>query len=232
MIQRTSAGPRLTLVIAACIAAVVGATPSPSVAAPSDTTDDSAPGAAELNVVESGLDAAVGASLSSAAAGAFGGVSAPGAAMAVRTPDGTWVATIGTQDLDGTTPMTADLNQRIGSITKTFTVTAVLQLADEGALSLDDPIGDFVGGTPNPDATLGQLAAMRSGSPSYTFDEEFQEQLFGDPNRVWTPEQLVDFVRGREADFAPGEATSYSNTNTVLLGLVIEDVTGQPIDEV
>jgi D-alanyl-D-alanine carboxypeptidase len=230
MYYRAPSASRWILPVAAAFAVLAGAAGGAS--ASSATTDDSAPETSGLNVVEDELDAATSEALGNATAVAFGGASTPGAVMAVRTVDGTWVATIGSQDLDGTTPMTADVNQRIGSITKTFTVTALLQLAEQDALSLDDPIGDYVAGTPNPDATLGQLAAMRSGIPSYTFDEGFQEQLFGDPHRVWTPEQLVDFVRGGEADFAPGEATSYSNTNTILLGLVIEEVTGQPLNEV
>ena len=101
--------------------------------------------------------------------------------------------------------MTADVNQRIGSVTKTFTVTALLQLAEEGTLSLDDPIEQYVEGMPNGDATLGELAAMRSGIPSYTFDEGFQDTLFSDPDRVWEPQQLVDLVKGARAHVRPGD---------------------------
>src|SRR5690606_14598608 len=68
--------------------------------------------------------------------------------------------------------------------------------------------------------------------PSYTFDEDFVEQLFADPLEPWSPEELVAVVEGAEPDVAPGEETSYSNTNTVLLGMVIERVTGQPVAEV
>jgi D-alanyl-D-alanine carboxypeptidase len=142
------------------------------------------------------------------------------------------VAAMGFQDWDKTVPMTADVNQRIGSVTKTFTVTALLQLAEEGALSLDDPIEQYVPGMPNGTATLAQLAEMRSGIPSYTFDEGFQTTLFSDPDFVWEPQQLVDLVKGQEPMFAPGTMTFYSNTNLILLGMVIEQVTGEPIDEV
>lgn len=72
---------------------------------------------------------------------------------------------------------------------------------------------------PNGDATLYALAAMRSGLPSYTLDTSFQDTLFGDPNHVWTPQALVDVVKGREPMFAPGAKTVYSNTNLVLLGM-------------
>lgn len=206
--------------------------PTPSLSTATNTPTSSRSDQLGLQVVEEELDSATTTRLADAAESAFTGVSAPGAVMAVRTAEGSWVATIGSKESDGETPMTPDVHQRIGSVTKTFTVTALLQLADRGELSLEDLIGDYVDGLPNPHATLGQLASMRSGIPSYTFDEGFQEILFTDPDRVWKPEQLVDLIRGEEPDFAPGEATSYSNTNTILLGLVIEKVTGEPASRV
>ncbi|MCC5953201.1 MAG: beta-lactamase family protein [Acidimicrobiia bacterium] len=152
--------------------------------------------------------------------------------MAVRTAEGTWVATVGYQDWDETVPMAADVNQRVGSVAKTFTVTALLQLAEQGELSLDDPIEDYVPGMPNGEATLGELAEMRSGIPSYTFSDEWQDALFSDPERPWEPDELVDVVRGEEPMFEPGAMMFYSNTNLVLLGMVIEQVTGEPIEDV
>lgn len=219
-------------VVLAAVAGCGGDDPDDVGASPATTLASAPSDAARLRVVEDGLDAATTEELNAAAETAFAGSSTPGAVMAVRTSKGTWVATIGTKDLDGTEAMTADVRQRIGSITKTFTVTALLQLVDEGALTLDDPIGDYVDGMPDPDATLGELAAMRSGIPSYTFDKGWQDAVLRDPTAEWTPEQLIDIVRGQEPDFAPGEQTSYSNTNTILLGLVLEDVTGKPIDQV
>lgn len=185
-----------------------------------------------LTVVEDGLDAGTAENLNAAATESFAGTSAPGAVMAIRTPEGTWTATIGYQDWNETIPMTAEVHQRIGSVTKTFTVTALMQLAERGELSLDDPIEQYVPGLPNGDATLYDLAAMRSGIPSYTFNTSFQDTVFGDPNHVWTPQALVDLVKGLEPMFAPGAKTFYSNTNTVLLGMVIEQVAGKPIQDV
>ncbi|WP_448808868.1 serine hydrolase domain-containing protein [Agromyces bauzanensis] len=204
----------------------------PDDASPSATSADGGQSDGGLAVVEDGLDADTTEQLNAAAAEAFGGVSAPSAVMAIRTPEGTWAATIGFQDWDETVPMAAAVNQRIGSITKTFTITALMQLAERGELSLDDPIEQYVPGMPNGDATLYDLAAMRSGIPSYTFDTEFQDTLFSDPNYVWTPQALVDIVKGQEPMFAPGAKTFYSNTNTVLLGMVIEQVTGEPLQTV
>lgn len=183
-------------------------------------------------MVEDGLDEATTEALNQAASTAFAETSAPGAVMAVKNAEGTWVATVGYQDWDETVPMTADINQRIGSVTKTFTVTALLQLAEQGALSLDDPIEQYVPGMPNGTATLAELAEMRSGIPSYTFDQGFEEAFFADPDAVWTPQQLVDLVKDEEPMFPPGTMLFYSNTNTVLLGMVIEQVTGEPIDQV
>ncbi len=103
----------------------------------------------------------------------------------------------------------------------------------DGRLELTDPIGKYVPGLPNGDiATLDQLATMTSGIPSYTFDPPgFQQKLFADPPDAppWTPEQLLDVVRGDPPNFAPGEKFEYSNSNYVALGLVVEQVSGQSL---
>lgn len=202
-----------------------GATGDPT--ATTAVADDGA-----LTVVEDGLDPETTEALNEAGATAVAETSAPGAVMAIRTADGTWVATAGFQDWDETVPMAADVNQRIGSVTKTVTVTLLLQLAEDGALSLDDPIEQYVPGMPNGDATLYELAAMRSGIPSYTFDEGFQQEFFSDPETVYEPQQLVDLVKGDEPMFEPGTMMFYSNTNLVLLGMVIEQVADAPIEDV
>ncbi|MGN5239418.1 MULTISPECIES: serine hydrolase [unclassified Rhodococcus (in: high G+C Gram-positive bacteria)] len=72
---------------------------------------------------------------------------------------------------------------------------------------------------------------MTSGIPSYTFDDEFQQQVFADPTAPWTPDQLLDLVRGDPPNFAPGEQFKYSNSNTIALGLVIEQVSGRPLED-
>ncbi len=218
-----------SLLLAATLVVGAAACGSGSDKSSSTTTAAAAGG---LTVVEDGGDATTSAALAKAAETAYDEISAPGAIMAVRTPHGTWVATVGYQDWDRTVPVTADLNQRIGSVTKTFTVTALMQLAEKGQLSLDDPIEKYVPGMPNGTATLRELAEMRSGIPSYTFDQSFQDTIFSQPDTPWTPQQLVDLVKGQEPMFAPGTMTFYSNTNTVLLGMVIEKVTGKPVAQV
>ncbi|WP_328601559.1 serine hydrolase domain-containing protein [Nocardia terrae] len=157
----------------------------------------------------------------------------PGAVVAVRSPkQGDWTAAFGTGTLgENKPPSTAD-HWRIGSNTKTMTVTVLLQLAQEGRLSLDDPIGKYQPGVPNGDRiTLAELADMRSGLYSYTFDRQFNATLDTDPQKVWTPEELLAIAFSHPVNFAPGERFEYCNTNTVLLGLVIENVTNMSMAE-
>lgn len=157
----------------------------------------------------------------------------PGAIAGVWTPQGTWMGTTGTAGSDSTRPPSVDDHTRIGSLTKTFTVMALLQLADEGKVSLDDTIGEFVPDVPNADtATLRDLGGMTSGIPSYSANEDFVTTWGSDPDRVFSPEELIDYVRDVPASFPAGTQVEYSNSNTVLLGMVIEQVTGESMAEV
>lgn len=157
----------------------------------------------------------------------------PGAIAGVWTPEGTWVGTTGTSGLDSTRPPAPADHTRIGSLTKTFTVMALLQLVDQGKVSLDDTIGQYVPDVPNADtATLKDLAGMTSGIPSYSASEDFLRQWGSDPDQVFSPEDLISYVRDVPASFPAGTQVDYSNTNTVLLGMVIEEVTGESMAEV
>ena len=103
----------------------------------------------------------------------------------------------------------------------------------EGRLSLDDPIGKFRRGVPNGDRiTIAELAEMRSGLYSYTFDPTFNENLDADPGKAWTPDELLAIAFSHPVDAQPGMTFEYCNTNIVLLGLVIEQLTGEPLEKV
>ena len=157
---------------------------------------------------------------------------APGVVAAVQTPEDTWVGTLGVADLSSEEPTLADMHQRIGSVNKTFTVSLLLQAAAEELLSLDDTIEQYVEGIPNGDViTLRQMADMTSGIASYTFNEQFQDDLLSDPQRIWRPEELVQIGIEDSPAFDPGTEFQYSNTNTVLLGLVLEQATGKPLGD-
>ncbi|UGS33755.1 serine hydrolase domain-containing protein [Capillimicrobium parvum] len=143
-----------------------------------------------------------------------------------------YLRAFGTRDPATNEPMATNLHMRIGSVTKTFTITAILQLVDQGKLSLDDKIGKYIPGVTGGDQiTLRQLASMTSGIPSYTFDPRFDEDLVSDPHREFTPQQLLGYVAGQPLMFAPGTSFAYSNTNTILLGLVVEQVSGQSLPD-
>ena len=143
-------------------------------------------------------------------------------------PDGTYIRPFGVADKATGAPMKTDFYSRIGSQTKTH-ITAVLQLADQGKLGLNDPIAKFVDGVPQGDKiTLRQLARMQSGLFSYSATKPFQDALFADPRRQFTPQELLGFAFAEPNTFPPGEGFEYCNTNTILLGLVIEKVSGHP----
>ena len=113
----------------------------------------------------------------------------PGAVLRISSPtQGEWTGTFGTGTIGRDDPLSVDDHFRAGSITKTMTSTVILQLVQEGKLALDDTIGTFRRGVPNGDRiTIAQLAEMRSGLYSYTFDPRFNETLDNDPGKAWTP---------------------------------------------
>ena len=152
----------------------------------------------------------------------------PGVVVLIKSPSqGDWSATFGTAEIDKTVPMSMADYFRIGSNTKTMTSTVILQLFQEGKLTLDDPIGKYLPEVPNgQNITIAQLSEMRSGLYSYTFDQGFNQTLDRDPQKAWTPEELLAIAFEHPPDFPPGEKYEYSNTNIVLLGTVIEQLTG------
>ncbi len=135
----------------------------------------------------------------------------------------------GFADIGGNVPLALTDHFRIASITKTFTTTRILQLADEGRLSLSDPIGNYVPGLVNSTATLRQLGNMTAGFFDYSKDPAFVADVEADPLRVWSPSELVARANAKGPKFAPGSAWDYSNTHTVLLQMVIEQVTGNSL---
>ncbi|MFF8865040.1 serine hydrolase domain-containing protein [Streptomyces sp. NPDC015139] len=157
----------------------------------------------------------------------------PGVTVGIWTPgQPDYVRSFGVADKASGRKMTPDLFMRIGSETKTFTVTALLQLAEQGKVGLDDPIGTYVDGVPNGDRiTLRQLAGMRSGLFNYTEDDDFFKALTSDPQRPFTPQQLLDYAFRHPVLFEPGQKFFYSNTNLILLGLVVEKESGQRLGD-
>jgi len=112
---------------------------------------------------------------------------------------------------------------RIGSITKTFTATMIFQLIEEGKLSLSTKLAEFYPDMPQADSiTVEHLLRHQSGLYNFTNAEDYQNWMTEQRSK----EQLLELFRGQEPQFKPGEKTSYSNTNYVVLGFIIEDITG------
>ncbi|MYT21749.1 serine hydrolase [Streptomyces sp. SID7760] len=157
----------------------------------------------------------------------------PGVMVSLSAPGkGSYVRAFGVADKATGAPIRTDMNMRIGSVTKTFTVTALLQLVDQGKVRLDDPIGMYVAGVPNGDRiTLRQLAEMRSGLFNYSEDEGFFKALTTDPRRPFTPQELLAYSFKHPVLFQPGAKFYYCNTNLILLGLVVEKQSGQKLDD-
>ncbi|MFE0427332.1 serine hydrolase domain-containing protein, partial [Streptomyces sp. NPDC058953] len=155
-----------------------------------------------------------------------------------RDRGGSWSGTAGAGDLGtGRERKTRD-RYRVGSITKTFVATVVLQLEAEGRLDLDDTVERWLPGTVRGNGhdgrhiTLRQLLNHTSGIYSYTSDPGFQTKIFGEGflrhrYDTWTPGQLVGLAMRHQPYFAPGTGWQYSNTNYTLAGMIIERVTGR-----
>jgi D-alanyl-D-alanine carboxypeptidase len=158
---------------------------------------------------------------------------APGVIALVRDGHRTVRAAGGFADLETRRPLRPGDRYRVGSNTKTFVSTVVLQLAGEGRLALTDTVERWLPGlVPGGETiTVRQLLNHTSGLPDYAPDDDdsFIRQVLADRRRKWTPQELVGIATARPPLFAPGAAWAYSNTGYILLGLIVEAATGHPL---
>ena len=151
----------------------------------------------------------------------------PGAVVILRTPSGEFRTTYGVTTYRGTVPTGFEQHVRVGSNTKTWTGTVILQQVQEGRLALKDPVSKYRPDVPNgSNITIEQLLAMRSGLYNYTTTLELNQTLDDRPTKAWTQDELLALAYKHEPDFLPGTAFGYSNTNTVLLGLIAQQLEG------
>ncbi|AJI08973.1 MULTISPECIES: serine hydrolase domain-containing protein [Bacillus] len=147
----------------------------------------------------------------------------------------TWGYAAGRADLSAKKPMKTDFRFRIASVTKTFIATVVLQLAGENRLNLDDSIEKWLPGVIQGNGydgnqiTIRQILNHTSGIVEYAKSEEVD--FFTNTNKSFTAEELVKIGLSMPPEFAPGNGWSYSNTGYVLLGILIEKVTGNSYAE-
>jgi D-alanyl-D-alanine carboxypeptidase len=163
----------------------------------------------------------------------FGGrTPVPGVLVGVWDEAGhSFILPVGYADLKTHRPMSPSDHFRIGSNTKTFVVAVILQLVDEGKLSLDDPVSKFALGVTVPNGkniTIRQLCDMRSGLfEAYDVPQFAQTDL--KPDSIWNPRTLIAWAVKQKPYFRPGRGYHYSNTNYLLLGLIAEAVTKDTI---
>lgn len=164
----------------------------------------------------------------------------PGAAMLIVTPDGElWSCAAGINQVDNLedypvdrewtgTPFTTDLHTRIGSLTKSFTSTLVLKLCEDGLIELDEVVDTYLPDiVPNSDIiTIRQLLNMSAGLVDYSSVPEL-ENLDWPPTQHFNPQDLIAIsIEGGGTSFEPGTSWEYSNTNYILLGMILESVSG------
>jgi D-alanyl-D-alanine carboxypeptidase len=132
----------------------------------------------------------------------------------------------GDSDVTKNTAATAATRFRAGSVTKMFTAVAVLQLVESGRIKIDDPLATYLPAAPHAkEVTLRQLLTHSSGIPNY-LDAALAS---GATATRTTPQGILDFIAAKPLEFVPGQRFGYSNTGYVLLGLVVEKVTGQSL---
>jgi D-alanyl-D-alanine carboxypeptidase len=156
----------------------------------------------------------------------------PGVLVAVSVPgEGEYLTAQGKANLDTGRAPDPDDQFRIGSVTKTFVATAVLQLVDEGKLNKSDTLSKWYPDFPNADRiTIDDLLRMRSGIVDY-WDEEALKQLYDNPLEQVTNEDVIEAAASKADQFEPpDQETKYNNTNYNILAAIVEKVSGNDIN--
>ena len=171
-----------------------------------------------LEEMQSALDQAVAAGI-------------PGIALEIQSPEGSEFLTAGSASLEDGRSLVPDDRFRIASVTKAFTAAVVMELVEEGTLSLDDTVEDWAPGllAEGDSITVRQLLGHTSGLPDYTKDDGFIEAFVAGEDL--TPRQIVSFVSSEPLAFEPGTEYEYSDTDNIVLGLIIESATGSSYEE-
>jgi D-alanyl-D-alanine carboxypeptidase len=129
-------------------------------------------------------------------------------------------------------PATPDMHFRNGAVAIAYLGMVLLQLQDEGVLRLDDKLAKWFPEYPKAEqVTLQMLINGTSGYADYVTDDSFIKQFYANPFQRWTPDELIDIGLGRGMICDPGTCWSYAHTNFVILGKVLEKVSGRPLAE-
>jgi D-alanyl-D-alanine carboxypeptidase len=154
-------------------------------------------------------------------------------AVLVRvTQNGEEVATVVRGESMTGVPATEEMHFRNGAVAISYLGTVLLQLVDEEVVELDDTIDAWLPELPASDRiTLRMLANSTSGYVDYVYMDSFQDALFKDPFRGWTPDELIKIATDEPLLYEPGTNWSYSHVNFVILGEALTAITGTPVEE-
>lgn len=159
----------------------------------------------------------------------------PGATLGVVLANGeSFGLAVGYSDRDAKIPMKPTDRMLAGSTGKTFAAATALQLIKEGRIGLDDKVEKYLGTEPwfarlpnARDITVRQLMNHTSGLVRYEFKDTFTKDLTANPEKVWKPAELVSYLLDEKPPFEAGKGWDYSDTNYMVLGMIIEKVTGK-----
>ncbi|KAA5536867.1 serine hydrolase [Taibaiella lutea] len=158
----------------------------------------------------------------------------PGITLLVRDSNGTWAGASGMADIDKGILMQPCHIAKVASITKIFMATLAFKLSEEGKLNIDAPINTYLDATQLKDianandVTVRQLLTHNSGIYDVIEDNNFYLDVLNNPPKHRTQMDILEFVRGKDAVFQPGTGPEYSNTNTLLLSMIIDKIGGKP----
>ncbi len=220
IVRIASATTWAALVLAAC-----ASTPSTTTDSGSATTPGSPSASSALKPIEE-------VALRAVVEKAVSDMLVPGAVVAIRTPQGSYTAAVGTTELGKQTPPDTKTHFRIASNSKTMTAALVVLLAQDGKLKFSDPVSTYVADVPRgSDITVADLLKMRSGLYNYTDAPELSAELDADPAKAWTPQEVLAIAFAHPPNDPPDTAYEYNNPHYALLGLIAEKAGGRPLAE-
>lgn len=158
----------------------------------------------------------------------------PGIALLVKDSDGTWAGASGMADIAKGVIMQPCHISKVASITKIFMATLAFKLSEEGVLNLDAPVQNYLDASQLKDianadeVTVRQLLNHTTGIYDVIEDNNFYLDVLNNPPKHRTQEDILKFVRGKDAVFPAGQGPGYSNTNTLLLSMIIDKIGGKP----
>ena len=163
----------------------------------------------------------------------------PGISLLIRDNKGTWIGATGKADLSENVPFTTGTVSKVASITKLFIGSLVFKLIEDSAktglgyIDLHKPISSWLASSVaskianSNTVTLGHLMKHESGIDDIIEQDPFYLAILNHPNKIWQPEELLSFIYNKPALFNTGDSAIYSNTNTLIVSMIIEKATGR-----